>query len=128
MGEVANYVTHLVSGCVLIIAFLFVYLKATPFDEIGLIQAGNGAAALSLSGAMIGFSLTIASGIIHSESLGIFVAWALGALVVQILAYVVTAHTLHRAKKQIEEDNLAYGGLLAAISLVVGIINAACLS
>jgi putative membrane protein len=93
-----------------------------------LIRAGNSAAALCFSGALIGFSLTIASAILHSTSLVLFLAWSVGAIVVQLVVYVLVSRLLHMSKEQIESNNVAFGGLLGAISLAVGAINAACLS
>ena len=54
--------------------------------------------------------------------------WALGAMLVQICAYVITSKLLHMSKDQIEANNTAFGTLLGAISLSIGAINAACIS
>jgi hypothetical protein len=47
-----------------------------PFKEITLIRQGNVAAALTLGGALIGFSMTVASGLVHTDALGSFVGWS----------------------------------------------------
>ena len=125
---IANYVIYLLSGVFLLGVFFVVYTRTTPLDEVALVRAGNAAAALSLSGALIGFTLTIASGILHNSALLGFVAWSAGAMVVQLAAYAVVARLLPGAKEQIEAGNIAMGGLLGAISLSAGVINAACLS
>jgi putative membrane protein len=125
---IINYALHLVSAGMLLFVFFLVYCWATPFDEIGLIRQGNGAAAMTLGGALIGFSLTVASGIVHTDSLLQFCGWAVGAAIVQLLAYVLVTRLLHMSKEQIEGGNVAFGGLLASISIAVGAINAACLS
>ncbi len=123
-----NYALYLISAALLMTVFFMVYCKATPFDEMAQIRAGNSAAALSFSGALIGFSLTIASAILHSTSLVLFFAWSVGAIVVQLVVYVLVSRLLHMSKEQIESNNVAFGGLLGAISLAIGAINAACLS
>ena len=125
---IANYVIYLLSGVFLLGVFFVVYTRTTPLDEVALVRAGNAAAALSLSGALIGFTLTIASGILHNSALLGFVAWSAGAMVVQLSAYAVFARLLPGAMEQIEAGNIAMGGLLGAISLSAGVINAACLS
>lgn len=127
MPVIANYLIHLILGCVLILVFGIAYARLTPFDEVLLIRQGNVAAALTLSGALIGFSLTIASCIIHTANYMEFLAWAAGAMVVQGLAYVVTTRLLHMSKEHIESGNIAFGALVGAISLSVGAINAACI-
>ena len=128
MTAIANYVIHLAIAATLMLIFFVIYTKITPFDEVLLIRQGNNAAMLSLGGALIGFSLTVASCIIHTSNYREFAAWAAGALVVQVLAYAVTAKLLRMSKDHIESGNTAYGGLLGAISLSVGAINAACIS
>jgi putative membrane protein len=125
---IVNYALYLISAGLLMTVFFMVYCWATPFDEMAQIRAGNSAAALCFSGALIGFSLTIASAILHSTSLVLFLAWSVGAIVVQLVVYVLVSRLLHMSKEQIESNNVAFGGLLGAISLAVGAINAACLS
>jgi len=125
---IANYLIHLVLAAVLLGVFFRAYTWMTPFDEVALIREGNHAAALSLGGALLGFSLTIASGLLHTANYQEFAAWAFGAMIVQALAYAVTTRTLKMAKDQIESGNSAFGALLGAISLAIGGINAACIS
>ena len=125
---VANYVIYMLSGAFLLGVFFVVYTRTTPIDEVAQVRAGNPAAALSLSGALVGFSLTVASGILHNSALLGFVAWSAGAMVVQLAVYTVFSRLLPGVKDQIEAGNVAMGGLLGAISLAVGAINAACLS
>jgi len=123
-----NYVIHLLLASVLILAFFAIYTYITPFDELLLIRQGNNAAALSLGGALIGFSLTVASCIIHTADYKQFLAWAAGAMLVQVLAYAVATRLLKMSKDHIESGNTSFGGLMGAISLSIGAINAACIS
>ena len=126
--DILNYLIHLILAAALLIAFFIIYTRVTPYNEVLLIRQGNHAAALSLSGALLGFSATIASSLMHTADYQQFFAWAFGAMVVQLLAYVVTTRLLRMSKDQIESNNSAFGGLLAAISLSIGAINAACIS
>nr|WP_251373748.1 DUF350 domain-containing protein [Janthinobacterium sp. JC611] len=119
---------HLLLAAGLLIVFFIIYTRVTPYNEVLLIRQGNQAAALSLGGALLGFSATIASSLMHTADYQQFFAWAFGAMVVQLLAYVVTTRLLRMSKDQIESNNSAFGGLLAAISLSIGAINAACIS
>ena len=125
---ILNYLIHLILAAALLIAFFIIYTRVTPYNEVLLIRQGNHAAALSLGGALLGFSATIASSLMHTADYQQFFAWAFGAMVVQLLAYVVTTRLLRMSKDQIESNNSAFGGLLAAISLSIGAINAACIS
>lgn len=128
MPAFANYIIYLLLSGVLLVFFFVIYTRVTPYDEVQLIRQGNNAAALSLGGAILGFSLTIASTIIHTSRLPEFVAWAVGALVVQLIAYAITTKFMVISKEHIESGNTAFGGILGAISLAVGAINAACIS
>jgi len=125
---VANYLIHLFLAAVLLAVFFRAYTWMTPYDEVLLIRQGNHAAMLSLGGALLGFSLTIASSLLHTRNYQEFFAWAFGAMIVQALAYAIASRTLKNAKDQIESGNSAFGGLLGAIALAIGGINAACVS
>jgi putative membrane protein len=128
MPQVTAYFSHLASGFALLVGFFFVYTKFTPYDELQLIRKGNRAAAWSLGGALIGFCLTLASSILHNDSLVVFLAWAAGGMLVQLGVYVLIAHTVARVDQAIIDDNEAMGTLLGGISIAVGVLNAACLS
>ncbi|GAB2859729.1 hypothetical protein GCM10027277_30320 [Pseudoduganella ginsengisoli] len=128
MPPILNYAIHLFLAALLLIMFFAIYTRLTPYDEVLLIRQGNPAAALSLGGALIGFSLTIASSLIHTANYEQFFLWAFGAMAVQVLVYFVTSHMLKMSRDHIENGNAAYGGLLGAISISIGAINAACIS
>jgi putative membrane protein len=125
---ILNYLLHLFTAAALVLVFFVVYVRVTPYDEVLLIRQGNRAAALSLGGTLVGFSLTIASALMHTLDYYQFAGWAIGAMVVQVLVFAVTTHLLKMSKDQIEADNRAFGGLLGAISLSIGIVNAGCIS
>jgi putative membrane protein len=128
MLQASAYALHLLSGFALLAAFFGIYTKVTPFNEIALIRQGNAAAALSLSGAGIGFCLTVVSSIVHNETFWMFFIWSLGAMLVQTAAYAFLTRMLPTMNQAIEANNVAMGGLMGAMSLMVGMINAACLS
>ena len=128
LPAIAAYALYLIASAVLLGAFVFLYTRITPFDEIAMIHARNSAAALSLGGALLGFSLTLASSIVHNASIAAFIAWAIGAMVVQVVVYAVVSRLLHTVRPEIESGNVAMGGFLGTVSLAAGIVNAACLS
>jgi putative membrane protein len=127
-AAVLNYILHLVTASMLLAAFFKLYTRVTPFDEVLLIRQGNCAALLSLAGALIGFVLTLASAVVHTVDYRQFLGWAFGAMAVQVIVYVIASRALKNAKEHIEDGNIAYGGLMGAISLCVGIVNGACVS
>ncbi len=128
LSAFANYLIYLALAGVLLTAFYVIYTWVTPFNEILLIRQGNNAAAFSLGGAIIGFSLTVVSAIMHTAGYVQFLAWGAAALVVQLIAYLVMDRFNAKTRDHIESGNVAYGGLLGAIGISVGAINAACIS
>ena len=128
MPPILNNLMHLLTAAALVLAFFVIYTRITPFNEVLLIRQGNRAAAFSLGGALIGFSLTLCSALLHTGDYYEFFGWAAGAMVVQVLVYAIATKLLHMAKEQIEADNGAFGALLGSISLSIGLINAGCIS
>jgi putative membrane protein len=126
--QASAYALHLLSGVMLLAVFFAIYSKITPFDELALIRQGNAAAALSLGGAGIGFCLTIVSSIVHNDTLMMFLIWSVGAMLVQTGVYAILTRVLPQMNPAIESNNVAMGGLMGAMSLMVGMINAASLS
>ena len=112
----------------LLAVFLLVYVNATPYDEISLIRQGNTAAAISLSGALIGFAMPVANVIAHSDTLGDLAAWGAIAGVIQLLTYLVARFTLPHLTEDIPAGKISEATFLAALSLAVGLINAACMT
>ena len=108
--------------------FLFVYSHITPYAEFKLIREGNVAAAASLSGALIGFSLPLASAIIHSVHPWDMMIWSVVALVVQLLAFLVVRFTMVNVARRIPQGEVAAGVVLASLSVTAGILNAACMT
>ncbi len=108
--------------------FLIVYAKITPYNEIELIKDGNVAAAISLSGALLGFTLPLASAIIHAVHPWDMMLWAVIAAVVQLLVYVAVRYSLLNVTRLIPEGQVAAGVVLGAVSLSAGILNAACMT
>jgi putative membrane protein len=106
-------------------AFIGLYMAVTPHHEAALINRGNTAAAISLGGAVLGFTLPLASVIIHSVSLVDMAVWSVIALLVQLGVYLLVNFLLRGISSHIEEGNAAAAGTLAAASLAIGMINAA---
>ena len=108
--------------------FLWIYLWITPYHEIQLIREGNVAAAASLSGTLIGYTLPLASAVIHSVNPWDMMLWAAIALVVQILVFIAVRLMVRDIARQITEGKVATGIFLGALSLGAGILNAACMT
>ncbi len=112
----------------LLLLFVTAYVWITPYREIALIREGNAAAAASLSGAILGFVLPLASAIAHSVSLLDMAVWGLIALFVQLLAYGAGRLLLPDLARDIPAGHIASGVFVGALALAIGILNAACMS
>lgn len=121
------FLTYFAIAMAIMAAFLFVYLQVTPYREIALIRECNSAAAISLSGTLIGFALPVANVIENSHNLVDLAIWSIIACAVQIAAYVVARLALPQIARDIPAGKLAPAIFLAALSVSVGLINAACM-
>ena len=122
------FLLYFVLAVILLALFVAIYVRVTPYREIALIREGNIAASISLSGALIGLVLPLASAIAHSVSPLDMVAWGVIALVVQLIVYAVTGRLVPRFKEAIEAGRAAPATLLATLSVSAGILNAASMS
>lgn len=127
-GHLIDFLVYLGSAVVLLAAFLAAYTLLTPIREWELIRAGNTAVSLALSGAMIGFALPLASAIAHSDSVIESVITAAIALVIQLAAYAAMRLLRRDATAALERGDMAEAILCAALSVTLGILNAACLT
>ena len=113
-------------ACLLLAVFKRLYQMSTPYDEARLIGEGNTAAAIALGGAIIGFSLPLASALTQTADPLEFTAWALLAGVIQIVASLVVRRFIVRdMTARIEGGNVASAVYLAATAIGVGLLNAA---
>ncbi|SOZ34165.1 DUF350 domain-containing protein [Cupriavidus neocaledonicus] len=128
MHPALAYLIYIATSFAMLGLFLLVYTRVTPHREFTLIREGNIAAALSLGGAVLGFSLTLSSSIQHNATFAMFLLWAFGAFAVQVLAYLVAARALGGVSEAISSDNRGVGAVMGVISLSVGVVNAACLT
>ena len=109
--------------------FKAIYRWTTPHDEGALIRAGNPAAAITLGGALLGYVIPLASALTHTVSLPEFVAWAALAGIIQIATFWIIRHVaLKDVSARIERGEIATAIYVFAISVSVGILNAACMS
>lgn len=128
IAALPSFLSYLALALVLLALFIVIYVRVTPYREFTLIAQGNTAAAISLSGAIIGFVLPLSSAIAHSVSLGDMLAWSVVALVVQVVVYVAASRIVAHFREGIEAGRVAPATLLAALAIAVGLLNAACLT
>jgi putative membrane protein len=128
LGGLPAFAAYFASAVILLALFVAIYVKTTPYPELTLIREGNVAAAISLSGAMIGFVLPVASSIEHSVSLLDMLLWSVVALVVQLIAYALVRLVLPHLAQKIGQGDIASGVFLAGTSITLGLLNAAAMT
>jgi putative membrane protein len=128
LATLPNFLSYFGAATVLLTAFITIYLFITPYDEIKLIRENNVAAAISLSGAVLGFAMPIANVIAHSDTLLDLAVWSLIAGLVQLAAWGVARVALPTLKEDIAANRVAPALFVATLSLTIGLINAACMT
>lgn len=121
------FLSYFAVAITIMAAFLFVYVNFTPYREIALIRDGNAAAAISLSGTLLGFALPVANVIENSHNLLDLALWSMIACAVQLATYLVARMTLPQLAADIPAGKTAPAIFLAAMSIAVGLVNAACM-
>ncbi len=120
------FLLSMVLGMALLVLFLRLYQTSTPYDERRLVGEGNAAAAVAVGGALVGFAMPLASAIRETTSPIEFVIWGVIAGIIQIIApLVVRSLVIRDFAAKIEAGNVATGIFMAALSIGIGLINAA---
>lgn len=112
----------------LVALFIAIYVRITPYPEFALIRQGNTAAAISLTGALLGFVIPLAHSVAQSANLADMALWGLIALVVQLLVYFTASRLLPGIASDIPAGRAGPGIFLGSLSLATGILNAACMT
>lgn len=128
LANLPNFLSYFGMAVVLLAAFLGAYTLITPLHEWTLIRQGNAAVALSLAGATLGFTLPLASAIVHSANLPDMAVWAAVALILQLLCFAAMRLLRRGVSTALQQGDMAEAIVLATGSVALGLLNAACLS
>ncbi len=109
-------------------AFILIYCMLTPYHERELLAKGNTAAALSLAGVSLGFTVPVASAVAHSVSLVDVSIWAAIAGMVQLIGYAMFRLLFPAMRTQIEAGHMALPTLHAGLAVSLGLLNAAAMT
>lgn len=129
-SSVVNFSIYFGLALLFVIIFKVIYSFLTPHDEWQLIKEDkNTAAAIGFGGAIIGFSIALAGAASNSVSLLDFAIWGIVALVAQSLAFFVVRFIfMPKIVSRIIANEVSAGIMLAATSVSVGLLNAACMA
>jgi putative membrane protein len=124
MNAMQQFFIYFATAIVLLGAFIWVYVTSTPYNEFALIKQNNAAAALSLSGATLGFALPLASSIYFTHDILEMLKWSLITGLAQLLLFWI----MRRYAADIEQGHIAPAIFLASLSVATGLLNAICIS
>ncbi len=123
-----DFLVYLAIASLLLAIFVAIYVRITPYREIGLIREGNMAAAFSLSGALIGMVIPLSNAVEYSVNPVDMAIWGVIALAIQLIIFVIARIALPNIAQDIPAGKQASGFFLGAISIAGGILNAACMT
>ncbi|MFT6776205.1 MAG: putative membrane protein [Paraglaciecola sp.] len=130
VSGLGNFALYFGVSILLLFVFKVVYAFVTPHDEWALVKIHkNQAAAIGFGGAMIGFSIALAGAVANSDFLVDFVVWGVVAIIAQSFAFGLLRFTfMPKIADRIDKNEVSAGTILAAFSISVGLLNAACMS
>lgn len=128
IGNIRSYLMYFAVSAGLLMLFLTVSVAICRVEAWRSIQAGNSAAAAGVGGLAIGFALPLASATVHSDGLTNAAVAACLAGLVQLSCMAAFMAARRHAVAALIRGEVAEGIFLAAVSIAVGILNAAALS
>ncbi|MDD5203412.1 MAG: DUF350 domain-containing protein [Sulfurimonas sp.] len=119
------------SAAAILVLFIFLYAKVTPYDDYKLIfKQSNTAAAVAFGGAILGLCIPLYSALVSSVSYVDFLLWAGVAMGIQLLLALVMIriNVKFSFEKLLEEGVVSVGVFMAFLSLSIGLLNAGSMS
>ncbi|MGF1762217.1 DUF350 domain-containing protein [Aliivibrio kagoshimensis] len=130
LSGLGSFALYFGLSIIFLMLFKFVYLRITPYDEWALVkEEKNVAAAITMSGAFIGYSLAIASAATNSVGILDFALWGVVALVAQVIAFaIVRFGFMPKLVERIINNEIPAAVVMGSMSIAIGILNAACMT
>ena len=127
--SVLSFFGYFLGAVAFCIGFGFVYERLTPIREFDLIvREHNASAAISFSGAVLGYAIALAGALHNTRSVLEFVVWAVLDGFAQLIAYAVARWVHPDISGAIGHNAIAAALWLAGTSIAAGILCAACMS
>lgn len=121
------FLVYFCTALLVVVAYLFVYMRVTPHNEFQLIRDNDPAAAIALGLSLLGFVLPVVSAIAHSANVVDCLIWSLIALIVQIIVFFIVKIPVPNLSARIAAGEMAAAIWLGLSSLAAGALNAACM-
>ena len=127
ISTLPSFAAFFAVAALVLAVFVAISMQVTPYAELALVREGNVAAAVSLGGTLVGLALPVANVVRNSHALLDVAVWGVVACVVQLLAYAAARLAIPQLAKDIPAGKVAPAIFLAALSIAVGLVNAACM-
>ena len=124
LNAVLSFLTYLVIAVILLLAFVAIYVRVTPYKDFELIAHDNTAVAIALAGAVLGFTFPLVAAIYYTSGLLEMIVWGAITCAVQLAVSVI----LRRQARRIEEGHVSSAVMVATFSVAVGLLAAASIS
>lgn len=130
ISGLGNFALYFIISIALLFVFKIAYTFVTPHDEWKLVKEDkNEAAAIGFGGAVIGFAIALAGAVSNSQNLIDFGVWGIVAIIAQCIAFALLRFTfMPKIVERIDNNETSAGIILAAVSIAVGLLNAACMT
>ena len=128
MTGILPFFLYFIPAIILIMIFMWIYTKVTPYDEVALIKDNNTAAAVAYLGALLGFTFPLVSALANSVGLIDFLIWAVFAGIAQLATFLVFRRFYPKIAERVVAGEMAATTKLAGWSVMVGLVNAAAIT
>ena len=128
LGNLPTFAMYLGVAIFMLGVSVIAYDKFTPYPEFDLIRENNTAAAVSLSGAMVGFACPLVAVMVYANTVPVLVMWACVGIAAQYVVFFVVSFVFRDLKKLIVENKIAPAIFLAATHVSTGILIAAAMA
>jgi putative membrane protein len=118
------FLVYLCTATLVVMLYLFVYMRITAHNEFELIRNDVPGAAIALGLSLLGFTLPVVSAMTHASNVLDCVIWSIIALIVQVIVYYAVRIPVPNLSKRIEDGELAPAIWLGLASLAAGALNA----
>lgn len=122
MQAIMYYVVALAAGA----AGLWLFGKATSFDDWREIGRGNVAAALATGGQVLGLAHILHTAIAHNDTLLAVLGWAALGYLLQVGGYFLFEVATHwKSDHEVASGNVAVGAIIAIVTVALSHLVAA---
>ena len=109
----------------MLVGAVYIYVWITPHKEFTLIREGNVAAAISVSGAILGLAIPLAFCMAASVSVYEILIWGVVTLLLQIIAFRIVHLFIRDLPQRIERGEISTAIFLFSCKLAVAAVTAA---